>query len=319
MECVECGKKFLRQQNLHEHEQTHAGTSTGASSTTDVILKEIRSAFKSRIQTYSFDNVDEGCLFPELFMKNACLPLKEKMQSCISKYNALKFNIELFALYIRLKGDEDAMENAVLEEKSFKTKMAIITHNDKFEEIFHSKIAKIRKEMEEFQERDSGWTLVQLLRLQINLCKFQPLKGASFIPTPVRLAARKAVINIKNSDEFCFKWAIVAAFANLGNNSSHPSTYKVDITSTRIDVNGVNLKFDGLSFPLKMSDISLFERMNGNISINVFGYDEKKDIIVGPHYKAEQIRPHHINLLFLQSFNNDSTRSHYAWIKNMSR
>lgn len=319
--CVECGKRFQVERHLFQHEQTHTSTSKLTKITSSIGgaikngVRKTASAFKNRIVSLQFENMDEKCLFPEEFMRKAWYPLKEQVELYTAKYDALKFNIELFALYLKLSGDE----HAVLEEKSFKTKMIVINYNDKFDEIFLNKQGKLCKEMEEFQERDSGWTLIKLLRLQMNISKFQPLKGSSFIPLPRRLAARKAIINIQNSDEFCFKWAVVAAFSNIENNCGHPSSYKVDISSTKINVNGKVLKFEGLSFPLKLKDITLFEKMNEHISINVFGYDDAEDIIVGPYYKAEQIKAHHLNLLFLQKHIDGATIAHYAWIKNMSR
>lgn len=65
--------KSLGQQHLHQHEQTHGGTSTGNSSAGDknTIFKKLKRAFKNRIQTYSFENSDEKFLFAEEFIKKA--------------------------------------------------------------------------------------------------------------------------------------------------------------------------------------------------------------------------------------------------------
>lgn len=69
----------------------------------------------------------------------------------MARYDTLKYNMELFGLYIRLGGNEDAMKDVILDEKSFKTKMITIIYNDEYEEISHTQIAKISKEMKEFQ------------------------------------------------------------------------------------------------------------------------------------------------------------------------
>lgn len=55
--------------------------------------------------------------------------------------------------------------------------------------------------------------------------------------------------------------------------------------------------------------------MNNNISLNVFGLDEKNVQIVGPYYCSNTLKPIHINLLLLR----EDSKAHYVQIKNLSR
>ena len=130
---------------------------------------------------------------------------------------------------------------------------------------------------------------------------------------------KKACINVQNNDEFCFKWAIISAIADLKINSNRTSSYKVNISEEIISINDQHLNFKGLCFPLKISDILIFENKNPNISINVFGYDSAMDLIVGPYYKTKSKKAKHINLLFIQKNVGDNIISHYVWIKSISR
>ena len=211
----------------------------------------------------------------------------------------------------------DNLENTPIEVKVFQTKMKDIYSIREYDEAFSMKTENILQKTEEFQERDSGWTLVQLVKVELNLNKFQPLRGSTYIPLPTKLQLKKACINVQNQDEFCFKWAIILAIAKIKKNAMRTSQYKVNIYSNNIFINGVHLNFSGLSFPLKLKDINIFEINNPNISVNVFGYDEAKDLIVGPYYKSKEEKPKHINLLFIQANNGDN--SHYVWIKHISR
>ena len=47
--------------------------------------------------------------------------------------------------------------------------------------------------------------------LDLYTVKYEPLGGSSYIPLPAFLAAKKAIINLKNGDDECFKWAIARA------------------------------------------------------------------------------------------------------------
>ncbi|XP_065363259.1 uncharacterized protein LOC135956640 [Calliphora vicina] len=280
-------------------------------------VKMVKSAFKKRVMTLSYENMNEECLIPEIFLKEAYTPFMQKVKVFLKEHYALKYNIELHALYA--KPNLDDLENTPLEVKTFQTKMEEILNISDFESTFSNKIMNIRKKSEEFQEKDSGWTLVQLIKVYLNLNKYQPLKGSSYIELPKKLHLKYACINVKNADEFCFKWAIISAIADFKKDAGRPSKYNVNIEAENITVKGNSLNFKGLCFPLKVKDISIFEINNPNISINVFGYDESIKLIVGPYYKSKVKRSKHINLLFLQKNIAHNTICHYIWIKNISR
>jgi len=99
---------------------------------------------------------------------------------------------------------------------------------------------KILVRMEEFQERDSGWTLLHLFRLEKNINQYSPLRGSSYIKLPSCFENKKAIINVKNiNDEYCFKWSLIAALRNLNKNASRCTTNKVNINDELIQVNGI--------------------------------------------------------------------------------
>ena len=49
------------------------------------------------------------------------------------------------------------------------------------------------------------------MRLELHTVKSVLLGGSSYIPLSKFLAAKKAIINLKNEDDECFKWAITQA------------------------------------------------------------------------------------------------------------
>ncbi|GFX57835.1 uncharacterized protein TNCV_943951 [Trichonephila clavipes] len=63
---------------------------------------------------------------------------------------------------------------------------------------------KILSSCEEFEGRGSGWILDEILHLEVKTCACQPLAASSYIALPKTITKKKAVINIKNSDEKCF-------------------------------------------------------------------------------------------------------------------
>ena len=59
-----------------------------------------------------------------------------------------------------------------------------------------------------FQGQGSNWRFHSVLSLDLHIAKSVPLRGSSYIPLPKILAAKKAIINLKNKDDECLKWAI---------------------------------------------------------------------------------------------------------------
>ena len=66
-----------------------------------------------------------------------------------------------------------------------------------------------------WQRNGSGWRLHSVDRLDIYITKFDPVKGRSYKPLPKYVANKKAVINMENNDDQCFKWAVTRALHSV--------------------------------------------------------------------------------------------------------
>ncbi|XP_037805797.1 uncharacterized protein LOC119599924 [Lucilia sericata] len=163
------------------HEST-PGSTAAEQSTFNGFIKREKSAFKNRIITLSYNINNEQCLIPEILLKKAGREFMEEVYKFLKLNIGLKFNVELHALYA--KPNLDDLENTPLDVKSFQTKMKEMFDISEFEVKFTNNIGSILQKMEEFQERDSGWTLVQLIKVVLNINKYQPLKGSSYISLP---------------------------------------------------------------------------------------------------------------------------------------
>ena len=171
--------------------------------------------------------------------------------------------------------------------------------------------------MEEFQEKDSGWTLVSIINLEININKFTQILGSSFLELPAPIRRKQACINVINKDDECFKWAVLSALYPVehGCNPNRASKYKEHASK---------LNFDGIEFPVKVNQISEFEAQN-DISITVFGLSKKNDeYTVFPYQPTKQKRQRHIPLLLVENNYDDDDdeetpyKFNYVWIKDLS-
>ena len=78
--------------------------------------------------------------------------------------------------------------------------------------------------------------------------------------SPKELVLKRAVLNMKNSDEYCFLYCVSADIHHVKLNAETPQQYLQYIHE---------FKYNGLVFPLKVSNVPKFEAMNPNIAVNV--------------------------------------------------
>ena len=160
-------------------------------------------------------------------------------------------------------------------------------------------VARIKELISNFQNNGSNWVFDEVVQLEIHFANWVPIKGSSYVPLPEKIVAKKAVINLKNEDEECFKWCVTRAL----NPGDHPER-----VSLQLREDSKKLNWSGLKFPVKLKDIKIFEKANPEIAVNVFGFEEEK---VYPLKISKEKRNICVDLLLIEE--------HYCLIKNLSR
>ena len=169
--------------------------------------------------------------------------------------------------------------------------------------VYDRSIQTIEERIQNFNQRGSNWRFQRVLSLDIHFTDFQPLRGSTFLPLPRKIKTKKAVINMKNNDDQCFKWSVVRALNPVEKNSER-------ITKELKDQSEI-LDWSGLKFPVDLKQIRIFEKLNPQISINVFGFEGDVYPLRLSKSESEQT----INLLLIS----DEEKQHYCLIKSLSR
>lgn len=263
-------------------------------------IEKVCTAFQNRLVTYRISPIaEQKDMSLTSFFDSISDRVKLLLDQSLTIHTSVKVNFELYLLFFMVKNDTQ-------EVKSFGTKNYTLHFNYNFN-FYLDVVNKLMKKISEFQDRDSGWSLLSNGYLEININKFQPLRASSFIDLPPYIKRKKACINIRNNDQFCFCWSVTAALYAANNNVERVSSYPDfrDILNTQ-----------GMSFPITFSDIVMFEKNNPSIRINIYGIEKGKNI-TGPLYKSKfgKEKRKTINLLLIER--NDY--SHYCLIKDMSR
>ena len=166
---------------------------------------------------------------------------------------------------------------------------------------------RIDSQIDKWTKEGSGWVVNRVICLYVNIAKYQPLKGSSYIELPKYLQTKKAIVNVKNQDNECLKWALLSALHPVGSNPHRVFKYKQY-------ENELNLT--GVEFPTPLSQMPKVERLN-NLAINVFGYSQQAGI--HPLYLSKDHTRDPINLLMITEVKDGKVFSHYCWIRDFNR
>ncbi|GFY47335.1 uncharacterized protein TNIN_467921 [Trichonephila inaurata madagascariensis] len=181
-------------------------------------------------------------------------------------------------------------------ESHFRSICEITLLNESPEKKVTEVFLKILSSCEEFEGRGSGWILDEILHLEVKTCL--STNSSLFIHTlPKIIAKKKAIINVKNSDDKCFLWCVLAALHHVNVHAERINNY----LSFEKEIN-----CKGIDFPTPISQIGKFER-NNNISINVFGFEGE---IFPLRITTSTRRNKHINLLLISQ----GSKKHYTLI-----
>ena len=152
----------------------------------------------------------------------------------------------------------------------------------------------------------SGWTFHSIVSLDISTIGYEPLNGSSWVPLLEFLASKKALIDVKNTDDKCFKWCIARAL----NPVNREIEKKADRITKHLRKQAESLDFKGIEFPMSLQAIDKFERLNAEISVNVFGFDNISKAYLLRISKIK--RQKETDLMLLEN-------KRYCLVKNLSR
>ena len=162
-------------------------------------------------------------------------------------------------------------------EKFFQTKYEILFRRS---DISRNKIII---QLEEMRPQKSGWSLHEILSLQIVIAKYNPLSVGHNVEIPTWIKKKRgAILNIKTNDNSCFKTCITAALNTVPKeNETDPNTYEEDRT---LNFTGIGDGSGNHAFTCE--DIKNFEILN-LIAINVFVIGNEKKKLIAPVYNSK--------------------------------
>lgn len=223
-----------------------------------VELEERHFAFRNRIQTFSI--VNHGYRDINLFFESGYEKFKSQIEKILDGANIIKIGICFVGEFEKTVVCADAEEKTEKQKLFLHSKQSVIDFETDFEEFYRVFIVDfVSVKIGEVELRGSGFSLCEIIELNVQVSSFENISGSTYIALPAFLKAKKAIINVQNQDNKCFQYAVLSALFPPAHNPQRTSNYQKHANS---------LDFKGIKFPVELKDITKFEEKNTSISIN---------------------------------------------------
>lgn len=315
-------KKVLSQEHIEKMKQGKLNKKLmklKQSQKNTLVLKN--SAFKGYTKQYQYlpneVEIEDLDLFLEHCKKLFVEQLKQEM--------AVLGGVKIFITYSGQFYREFISSTDIVVKYDYKTKyfaskahtihqLADLVNDDDVSEMMQ----EIKDEIAEFVNLGSMWIFDKNIECSMNIVKYEPIKGKSYIPLPTWIVKKGCVINVKNEDDRCFEYSCLAYLNPVSSHAERVSNYQ----EQKINTGGrptkqkqlKKLNFDGIEFPVECTKktIKKIEQLNPDFAFNVLTFNNDKKF--STLYNTSKKCQHVINLLYW----NENEKHHYALIKDIS-
>ena len=289
--CKFCEKIFDRSVNCRMHEAHCVGENCAAEAKCSTV-KKTKSAFGSKFVQLTVDWNGQNTTLDMLAEQIGGL-------THLTQINIFLTLVVVFKTIGGLVSDPPVYLNSTIEQMFFTDPLGIIA-------VLNVLFNQFDALIQDYEQSGSGWVFDKIVRLEANIAKYNPLRSGTFVETPKWIAKKKAVVNVKNNDQYCIIYSILAKLYPSATHVSEAYSYRRNFDK---------IEKGEIEFPIDLKDVPKLAELN-RIHINVFSVGEKNCIIplfVSPTKADYQQEP--VNLLLLQ----DGCIQHYCLIKNFSR
>jgi hypothetical protein len=251
--------------------------------------KKNNTAYGKYLESYTYSakrNVVENNLTYYIHKVNGFA--YQKLKTFIEQKGPAKFS---FVYNITMKNSNNTNVDA-----AFYSESPTITQVDDIKSQFSQIKSKIDKDINEFNRKGSGKTIVNINHAYFNIGVWNPIvshAAGSWFELPKDVRKSKALVNIKNEDNECFKWCVLAHLYPQSDHKERVSKYKKYSNELKFPEDYNPAK----GFEPYGTNVKKFEELN-NIGISVYTQSVKGTT---PLSVTRKIVPkeRHVHLLYI--------------------
>ena len=263
-------------------------------------IEKEKSSLKEFANTYII-KLRKHYEYPLDFFRAISSYLKEFLRN----HRNIKIRYNLVCTMERVDSIDNRKSFIISTEAYFNSRVFINLESTDVKKILSIAISEMLEKMGVYTESGSGWYLKEIRYLEMHTVDYKPMKGGDYIALPDWIMRKKAIVSLRNSDNKCFIWSVLRYLHPREKNDCRLG----DLKQCEKDINT-----KGLTFPLKIKDITRFESLNPKIpGINVFSVNENKTFY--PLRMANKNPEKTIDLFYFEK----DGKCHYSLIKSFSR
>ena len=229
-----------------------------------------------------------------------------ELEDHLNREKGLKAYVSLKISMKKKNLNEDGEESFIYKEPYFNCKAFTIMNTDEIIDALGQAAEEINNKIATWLSEGSGWIIEEILQHYVNIVKYVPLRGNSYMPIPEELRnSKRGLINLKNEDDKCFLWCHVR---HLNPQKKYPERIKLSDRKF-----SKYLDYSDIDFPVTIKQISQIERQN-KINIIVFGYDKS----IYPIRISKEKYGDHMELLYIEKESGLGLKQHYVYIKDFN-
>lgn len=308
--CTHCDQYFDSSDELNNHSQEHIITETS--------FKLFKSAFNGLTEIFRKVVVND----PKYPDPSTIFARKDLLKEIVNLmiFQAIKrkscyFTITVHSVFVKYDLQGDVSESFPYITNTGSQKISFAFNRVNMLHTLVNNIKDVQKRLEDFAENGSGWTLIDIPYIDLTFTTLKALKGGCH----VRYPSRQGLLNIKNSDQYCLLYCILAYFYKGMLSTSDRTCSKPYQPLIK------KFNLSGSSFPMSPDEISRFEEKGHDLpAFRVNVYMEMDDEIYPIKISLkdeEEIDVSIINLLLVSGKDEQTGTIHYHYIliSNTSR
>ena len=260
-------------------------------------ITQIQKALKNSTKSFAVDIVDNKDPLHQLTETKKVI--EHYLNKELGESKGFKYIETLKVTFEKQLGNKTTIKTAY-----FNSMTTTIINKNEINKALQTSRQELMKAIGQWISEGSGWTIQSVDGHYINLTKYQPIRGSSYIQLPVELRnPAKGLINLKNKDNECFRWCHIRYLNPQGKDPQRIKKSDKEYIE--------KLDYSEIEFPITIKQINKIEKKN-SIRINVFGYEEKQPY---PIYISDEKYEDHMELLLITKDEN----KHYVLIKDFNK
>lgn len=314
--CVHCDEFFFTNNELLQHLSVHV-ESTLSFKLYKSVFNGVAEIYRKTINNHE-SKPDPISIFGDVNLlkeiTNIMVHQSLRRKSCL-------FTFTVHSVFVKFNDSGDISEKIPYVANTGSEKINYAFSKRSMLSILRQKIHEVDVRLQDFTQNGSGWTLIDIPFIDLSFATNKTIRGGCGVKFP----SRQGLFNIKNSDDFCLLYCILAFFYR----KSFTGDAKYDVNSYKPLLQRFNLE-NKASFPISPDEISeleddyshqlppfkinvFIEKDNEIFPIRLSVMDEENPNEVGQYYSV-------INLLLVEGFDtiNQKRLYHYMLIESPS-